>query len=190
MLNGKQSQLSFNNTGVLQGAILSPFLFSLYIDNLKISRPHLLYKYADDLVLIRASNNISDTAELQTMIDYISAWSSERSLYLNPSKCRETIFSLNKGARLRNVLPPHARQVDDTDLEIVDNMKYLGVTISANLTWTAHMWDILSKIRKLSYFIKRLLSFQVPVYVLHRFVYACALPILLNCSPVIFSALL
>lgn len=52
-INGKLSGIITLNTGAPQGAILSPILFSLYINENKIKNEGFsLLKYADDMALV------------------------------------------------------------------------------------------------------------------------------------------
>ena len=68
--------------------------------------------------------------------------------------------------------------------------KYLGVDLSYNLKWSGHISSVFTKVRKLSFYVRRLRSFSTPQFLINRFVFCCILPHILYCSPVVFCGLL
>ena len=90
---GKCSSLLPNNSGVLQGAILSPFLFSFYISDMPHPDCLALFKYADDISLVCACSSCSDF-DFQRGLDLIVDWTTERALSINSSKSFD-VFSLS-----------------------------------------------------------------------------------------------
>lgn len=188
---GSRSSLSVvNNCGVLQGAVLSPFLFTCYVDSLK-SSDCMLLKYADDITLGAPAKSEIQEKILDENFRNVINWSSSHGLYLNKTKCVEMLLNL-RALRSPGSIEGfnHHMQIDDVPLERVPSFKYLGVTISTDLTWSRHLEQLFIKCRKLSFHIKRLRSYRVPTVVIWRFVDSCVLSLILYCSPVIFPGLL
>ena len=89
---------SFNlHQGVCQGAVLSPLLYTLFVDDLYRSfllvvMVHLLMVFivmhADDLVLIDVSS-----AELQALLDITTAYAARWRYTCNATKCFVLVFS-------------------------------------------------------------------------------------------------
>jgi hypothetical protein len=184
--NGRKSSLSLNCCGVLQGAVLSPFLFNMYTDSLRSSSPSVLIKYADDIALGNGMNSLPDQLRSKTELEAITTWSQNNDLFLNPVKCNCCIFT-----SIRNDNFPNAPvSINDKQLEVLSHVKYLGITFSSNLTWSFHIEDLYTKCLRLSYYIRRLNSIHIPHHVIRRFVDACVIPIILYASPVVFSGLL
>ena len=52
--------------------------------------------------------------------------------------------------------------IDCKELEVVKNAKLLGLTISDNLTWNAHVNEIIKKAGKKLYFLVQLKRARVP----------------------------
>lgn len=79
--------------------------------------------------------------DLQKLYD----WLCLNKLTVNPSKTKYMIFSISGRTS------PNENQnviLNNTEIERVDNYKFLGITINSNLNWKSHMLDILSKIQR------------------------------------------
>ncbi|MBM6549380.1 hypothetical protein H7673_11020 [Streptococcus dysgalactiae subsp. equisimilis] len=170
--------------------MLSPLLISFYIRNLPTNPGTLSIKYADDVTMGSRSDENFQFSRLQSSLSSIFEWSSTSCLSLNVSKCYDILFSLATGDRLHSM----ERQcpslcIGSQPIPSVHSVNYLGVTLSHNLTWSMHMLNVFSKIRKLCFYVSRLRFLQVPFRLISRFVYMCVVSHLLYCSPVIFSGL-
>ncbi len=75
-------------SGVIQGSVLGPILFVLFIDyivdEILYSKPLL---YADDLKLLMPLINFNSNTELQCDINNLSAWMFKRCMSFNVNKC-------------------------------------------------------------------------------------------------------
>lgn len=141
-VDGHVSEFFSCNIGVRQGENLSPLLFALYMndleqffidsnisgikciseelaDELNIYLKLFLLLYADDTVLM--SESISD---LQCQLDNFSIYCKMWKLTVNIKKTKIMVFS--KGKVPNNV----SFHIDGIDLEIVKEIKYLGVFFS------------------------------------------------------------
>ena len=129
--------------GVKQGCLLSPILFSLYLNDLHDFLPNGLnigntnikvLMYADDLILLSDSS-----ADLQVMINALYEYCSLWSLQINLSKSKIMVF--RKGARLSSNLKWF---YGSEEIEIVNEYKYLGITLTYNLSLKKHLESKLS----------------------------------------------
>ena len=77
--------------------------------------------------------------------------------------------------------------VNETPISQAQKFKYLGVYLSFNLITFPFVF---TKVRKLSFYVRRLRSFSTPQFLIDRFVFCCILPPILYCSPVVFCGLL
>jgi len=133
---GNSTSTCFTTTnGVRQGGILSPRLFTLYIDDLS----NLLHNlnigcfvgftcvnhlfYADDICLLAPS-----AMGLQQLINVCEQYGSEHDILYNPikSKCMAVLPN-----RYKLTVPTVT--LNNIDLEYADNIKYLGVVLQNNL---------------------------------------------------------
>ena len=148
VVGGESSQDIPVLSGVPQGSVLGPLLFLLYIDDVSdilLSDGSTLNLYADDMLLYKPVKSIEDFGHLQLDIDRISDWVSCNKLTLNPTKCKAMIIS-----RKRNAVEPPQLVLNGAPLEQVETFKYLGVLLSPNLSWSAHIDSICTKARKLT----------------------------------------
>ena len=148
VLNGASSQPLPVLSGVPQGSVLGPLLFLLYINDIcdiGISNGSKLVLYADDILLYRAIDSPDDFALLQHDVNTLDAWSSIKLLKFNPSKCKTMFISRRRLRRSE----PSPLFLNGSLIEAVDCIKYLGVSIASDLSWSQHIQSITSKTRRL-----------------------------------------
>ena len=136
------------SSGVPQGSVLGPLLFTLYInditDNLDPSATIKLF--ADDVKLYSEFSNISPT-NLQTYLDYIAHWAFTWQLNISHQKCN--ILTLGKHTISNTLL------ISNQPIPIVDSVKDLGIFVDSDLKFTRHIDDIVSKAKQRSSLIHR-----------------------------------
>ncbi|VDL98034.1 unnamed protein product [Schistocephalus solidus] len=133
----RKSTVLPNNCGVLQGAILSPHLFSIHTDDLRSPNDCLYIKYADDMVVGHPLKNQTHLQCLKDGLDHVAAWSSDNGLQLNHEKSVQCVFHLrpSPSSQFSAVLPNE-----------VSSFLYLGVTLTSNLSFSQHIDALFTKI--------------------------------------------
>ena len=97
--------------------------------------------YTDDMLLYRTVNNPQDFIHLQQGIDNMGRWVTENDLRLNSAKCKAMVVTRRRTvATPIPVLRPYGQA-----LERVFEYKYLGVTLSFNLSWSPHIERVVAK---------------------------------------------
>ncbi|CAG9128697.1 unnamed protein product [Plutella xylostella] len=149
--------------GVPQGGVLSPILFSVFINTLvsvlKFTSYHL---YADDLQLYVSCGpgDVLEAIDKMTAdLDAVKNWTANYGLLVNPSKTQVMfVGSRYHLARLRNgPLPPVI--FNGVTLPYCDSVKNLGLHIQNNLSWELHVSEISRKIYASMHGLKRLQNF-------------------------------
>ena len=133
-------------SGVPQGSVLGPLLFLIYIDGVEsvTLSDGTIVLYADDMVLYRPIYSYEDYWLLQQDINAIATWIADNHLQFNTSKCKYMTISRKRAKEL-----PPTINLNGIPLDRVTEFKYLGVLITADLSWTAHINMICTKARRL-----------------------------------------
>lgn len=149
--------------GVPQGGVLSPLLFSIFINTLvTVLRFSSFHLYADDVQLYLAfpPSDIANAVELLTEdLRAVSSWSQKFGLKINTSKTQVMITG-SRGflSRLdRNSLP--SVKYNDVPLVYCSDVKNLGLVISESLNWDNHITEASRKIFGSMHAMKRMQNF-------------------------------
>ena len=119
-------------SGVPQGSILGPILFSIYVNDLPSSiQNSRILLFADDAKLYRPINCDTDMSLLQLDIDLLYDWNINNHVHFNTSKCIS--LSLNKK------LSTNYHMANDQLPQQVSH-RDLGVLLSSDLSWS-HRYD-------------------------------------------------
>ena len=179
VLDGTVSHPAPVTSGVPQGSILGPLLFNIHmnsISSLLLSQNARLILYADDILLFKPVNSAADVAHLQQDVNLILSWMDSHGLTPNHSKTLLPITRTKRPLSINISMGSHP-------ILLCKSVKYLGVTISSNLTWSEHIKSTCKKAKQRLGFIHRHLS-QSPPNVRHRIYRATVLPKLEYCCAV------
>ena len=141
-VNGYCSNLGAINTGVPQGSVLGPILFTLYVNDMANAiqlQPRL---FADDTNIF-ASGRDNDALIYDTNIELqkLHTWFKANRLKLSIEKTSYCIYSPKRNQ------PSHKTNVRiREDIKRSSYVKYLSLTIDEKLTWEKHIEELGSKI--------------------------------------------
>ncbi|CAH1242244.1 Hypp6507 [Branchiostoma lanceolatum] len=140
VLEGECSDSVPVSSGVPQGTVLRPILFLAYINDLPNHAAHAKVRlFADDCILQTAVREPQDCVNLQHDIDNICSWEKTWLMQFNPSKCEVMSIPASKTPICYDYT------LHDTIMNKVSKAKYLGLTISANLSWNCHVDNVSAK---------------------------------------------
>ena len=109
-----------------------------------------MWKFADDTTVSEIVPPSKQSA-LQQAVDFISSWSQENRLQLNPSKCKELQSCFKRSP------PTHSPvELDGLAFESVNSAKVLGVTIRDDFKWNDHIFNVTSKAAKRLYLLSKI----------------------------------
>ena len=134
-------------SGVPQGSVLGPLLFITYINDVVtvVSPESEINMFADDIALYRVIKAPGDYTALQGDVDSIGAIVTSKHLEFNTDKCRMMVISRKRS----NLIPSPPLYLNGSQLDQVKSYKYLGVTITSNLSWLPHITSLCNKTRRL-----------------------------------------
>ena len=104
----------------------------------------------DDCVCYCEIKDEEDTMKLQRDIDRLGSWARKWGMRFQPVKCH--MMQLTR----KRIKKTHASYtLAGTDLENVESIKYLGVTITSDLRWNAHVSNVCTKANRTLGFLRR-----------------------------------
>jgi len=146
--SGKTPVLS----GIPQGSILGPILFTVFINDLPNQINSMCDIFADDTKIynITKNNNI-----IQSDIFKLQEWTEKWNLYFNVSKCN--VMHIGK----RNAGCEYVMKVDDElqKINVCENEKDLGITFDSDFSFDIHIQRVVAKANQMLGIIKRSFTF-------------------------------
>ena len=144
--------------GCPQGCVSSPLLYIIYTNDCKSSYENcLVVKYADDTAIVGLLNDSESEITYQKQIQSFTQWCDENYLTLNVSKTKEQIFDFrNRKHYLYDNI-----EIKNQAVEIVENFKYLGITIDSALKFKPHVNNVVAKAYQRMHILRKLRSFEV-----------------------------
>ena len=130
LAEGCVSEWGLVPSGVPQGTKLGRWLFVIIINDLSILDA-LLWKYVDDTTVSEIITK-GQSSSAQEYVESVADWSADKRVQFNIDKCKEIRISFSKN---NADLPPLF--INCQELEVVQNAKLLGVTITKNLSGKA-----------------------------------------------------
>jgi len=120
-------------SGVPQESHLGPLIFILFINDLCYCLKSSKLLYADDLKLYRTIITLVDCCALQADVDILYRWCETNGMEININKCKTISF-----CRIRSPIC-FDYKINGADLERVNSIKDLGVTVNSKMTFNEHI---------------------------------------------------
>jgi hypothetical protein len=190
VIDGATSLTFHTNLGVPQGAVLSPTLFLIFINDLFASTSNPIHSYADDSTVHvstsfpRAPSNIDRnltrhnvSQSISNDLSLIHQWGIANHVSFNSTKTQLLPISM------ANVPPLFQVNFMGTPLPPSDDINLLGLSFNREMSWRSHISDLTRAASKKLGALFRIRSFFQPSQ-LSRIYAGCIRPCIEYCSHV------
>lgn len=150
IFGGAKSTSFSPKSGVPQGSVLGPILFTIFINDLGDDLKCEFLMFADDIKIFKVVGSRREEQELQNDLNTLSLWCRNNKMVLNVEKCHFMEFS----NRIRQNTSRY--YINDTELVKVEQIRDLGVVFDNKLKFDSHIDGIINKTYKMLGFISRL----------------------------------
>ena len=127
---------------------LGPLWFSLYINETSSDIESEISRFADDCVCFREIRDKEDKMKLPR--DRLGSWARKWGMRIQPVNCN--MMQLTR-KRINKIHASYT--LEGNDLENVESMKYLGVTITSDLRWHTHVSNVCTKANRTLGFLRK-----------------------------------
>ena len=113
--------------GTLQGSILGPLLFPIYVNNMEAAVSCRLILYADNSALLISGTSVAVIEEtLRHELTFLNQWLVDNKLSIHLGKTESILFGSNEKIRKQSTMKIIC---GDNEVAAKDNVKYLGVSL-------------------------------------------------------------
>lgn len=126
VISGSKSNWEPVGSGVPQGSVLGPILFTIFIDDLGLDILGKLLKFADDTKTFGVVDTLEDCWALQQDLDKLVAWSETWGMAFNAKKCKIMHFgrnNINFDYNIGNQTLVKVHEEKDLGILVSDNFK-------------------------------------------------------------------
>ena len=150
-----QSSSRVTSYCIPQGSILGPLLFLTYINDLPLYiQGAKLILYADDTNLLVVNKNEALQTKLSLVMKQLENWFLKNNLFINTTKTAAVSSHL---CRLKPPFKP-CILLRNTEVKYRPEVKFLGMRITDNLSWHAHICCLSHSLSKTFFIIKSVKS--------------------------------
>ena len=150
-----QSSSRTTSYGIPQGSVFGPLLFLICIKDLPLNiQREKLFLYADDTNVLVADKNEALQTKLSLVMKQLENWFLKNYLFTNTTKTDAMSFHLCCSK------PPFKPRIllRSTEVKYMPEVKFLGMRITENLSWHAHICCQCHSLSKTFFIIKSVKS--------------------------------
>ena len=136
-INGDNSCLMSSDAGTIQGSILGPILYAIFVAPLFDLEK--LSNYADDNYIVRWNSDMESLIiDMKKSLESITKWLKDSGLKVNEAKTEMCLFH-RKDTRAVSI------EINNVTIRSTPQINVLGVIFDSKLQWTAHVSKTIKK---------------------------------------------
>ena len=147
------SKKSEVTSGIPQGSILGPILFTIFINDLPDGLKNVCKIFADDTKIY---GNSKESHTIQDDINKLQEWSNRWNLYFNVDKCKVMHIGKNNPGVTYNMM----KDGKESSIQTCEHETDLGVTFDTQLNFNKHIELAIGKANKMLGLIRRTFSYM------------------------------
>jgi len=138
--NDQISETKDLDVGCVQGSVLGPVLFNMYLSDIQQNLPSAkIYTYADDsYVNLQHAELDTGVANAQSTLNKHIKFLESRGMVVNHTKTELILFTKEKRLKEEKI----SLKAGNSTIQSVDSIRALGVSIDKNLEWTTHINNV------------------------------------------------
>ena len=149
VVNGVSSDWLTVICGVPQGSVLGPLLFLLYTNDLANSTKFSINLFVDDTCLSMSSTNLNElNRKCNIEATSVDNWFRANRLTTNSKKASKFLLSRYSFGLSEHQNSNFRIKMGNTELENVNSVKYLGVMLDANISWSDQIEFLATKLSR------------------------------------------
>ena len=178
VVDGAKSEAASVNSGVPQGSVLGPLLFLVLISDIDANlNSASASSFADDTRVIMPIKCDGDRLQMQQDLSNVYKWAIDKGMVFYDAKFECLMYMCHANSSR----PPDYLNNAGQSIEVSEEVKDLGILMSGNGSYCAHLGEIVTKTRHQVGWIFRTFSCRDRVSMLTIYK-ATVLPILEYCS--------
>lgn len=132
-INDEDSVFGAIRSGVPQGSVLGPILYTIFTSDMPSSNHVTIATYADDTAILASSKSRTEASDIvQRELYEIQNWLTKWNIKVNAEKSTHVTYSLRMGD-CPNLL------LNGVAIPTANSVKYLGIHIDRRLNWQTHI---------------------------------------------------
>ena len=170
------------NRSCIQGSVLGPTLWLIYINTLLVELDEAKVKffaYADDVAIVQRLDTEQDKEEFEEVLEILQKWAEKYEMAWSPLKTQRLVFKYPSGPKHHDPLEMYFGGKKIEPLE--KSCTSLGIQIGANCTFSEHIKKVKNQIKILTGLVKKnfanltqaLLDRYYMVYIMPSIIYCC-----------------
>jgi exonuclease III len=173
-MNEQESEPGVVKMGVVQGGVLSPTLFNIFVNDMfSLGLNGIIQMYADDTVIKYSASSLDELFRMMNEdMALLQTWLGANMLALNVEKTNFVLFERRSAIRLSD---NHVVRYGDGIVQRVDTIKYLGLYLDTKLGFSDHVRHIRKRILPIMFALRRsrhLITYNTAMSIYYAYVFS------------------